>query len=207
MEIRSSQGIAGLVLFAIATVYTAFQVVGGHPDLDTWNALAWIILMFTSFNSASRPLPEDLASVRTYLHWVVTPRKLIIARTVHHSFVLIILASLLLFAMGLFLGTAELNAVSILSFLAGMILTGVALASTLTLLAAISARAGAGYGLTAILGLPLIIPIILVSTQFGSDILTGLTLAQSSENLFFLLTLATGSSVFGYVLFPYLWRS
>ena len=207
MEIRSSQRIAGLVLFAIATVYTAFQVVGGHPDLDTWNALAWIILMFTSFNSASRPLPEDLASVRTYLHWVVTPRKLIIARTVHHSFVLIILASLLLFAMGLFLGTAELNAVSILSFLAGMILTGVALASTLTLLAAISARAGAGYGLTAILGLPLIIPIILVSTQFGSDILTGLTLAQSSENLFFLLTLATGSSVFGYVLFPYLWRS
>jgi len=207
MELRSSQGIAGLVLFAIATVFTAFQVIGGHPDPETWNAMAWIILMFTSFNSASRPLPEDLASVRTYLHWVVTPRNLIIARTIHHSSVLIILASLLLFAMGLFLGTAELTSLSILWFLVGMILTGVALASTLTLLAAISARAGAGYGLTAILGLPLIIPVILVSTQFGSDILSGLTLAQSSDNLLFLLTLAVGSSVFGYVLFPYLWRS
>jgi heme exporter protein B len=207
MEIRSSQGIAGLVLFAIASVYTGFQVVGGNPDPDTWNALAWIILMFTSFNSASRPLPEDLASVRTYLHWVVSPRKLIIARTIHHSLILIILASLLLFAMGLFLGTAELCILSIFAFLLGMIFTGVALASTLTLLAAISARAGAGYGLTAILGLPLIIPIILVSTQFGSDLLSGLTLAQSSDNLIFLLTLATGSSIFGYVLFPYLWRT
>jgi heme exporter protein B len=207
MEMRSSHNIASLVLFALASVYTAMQVVGGKPDPSTWNAMAWIILMFTAFNSAARLLPEDLSSVRTYTHWTIPPRVMILARTLHHALVMAVLSSLLLFFTGLFLGSANMEFVDMMGFLAGMILTAVALASTLTLLSALSARAGAGYGLTAILGLPLIIPIVLISTQFGSDLISGIALADTAENLLFLGVLSIGISIFGYVLFPYLWRS
>lgn len=207
MEMRSAHNIASLVLFALASVYTAMQVVGGIPDPSTWNAMAWIILMFTAFNSAARLLPEDLSSVRAYMHWTVPPRVMILARTLHQALVMALLSALLLFFTGLFLGSANMGVVDMIGFLAGMMLTAIALASTLTLLSALSARAGAGYGLTAVLGLPLIIPIILISTQFGSDLISGIALADTAENLLFLGALSIGISTFGYVLFPYLWRS
>ena len=78
--------------------------------------------------------------------------------------------------------------------------------TTLTLLALIAARAGSGFGLTAVLGLPLVLPIVLVSTSLGADLLSGMLLADTWHNFAFLGALAAGSGVFGAVLFPYLWR-
>ena len=54
-DARAQHSIAGLVLFAIATVYAAYQVVQGRPEPETWNVLAWIILLFTAFNGVSQP--------------------------------------------------------------------------------------------------------------------------------------------------------
>lgn len=205
MELRSAHSISSLILFALATVYTAFQVISGKAEPETWNALAWIILMFTAFNSAARPMKEDQASVISYLHWTVPPHILIAARTLHQSLIMSALSALVLFAMGIFLGSLETEAM--LYFLLGLIFTGIALACTLTLVSAISARAGAGYGLTAVLGLPLIIPIILISTSFGTDIISGIPLSETFENILFLCAISIGSGALGYILFPYLWRS
>ena len=207
MELKSIHNVSSLVLFAIASTYATLQVIGGKPDPTTWNAIAWIILMFTAFNSASRVLPEDLTSVRAYMHWTVPPKVMIVARTLHQSIIMSILSCLLLFALGLFLGSGNMGTSSIFGFLLGMILTSIGLASTLTLLSALSARAGAGYGLTTVLGLPLIIPIIMISTSFGSDLVTGVALGQTVQNLYYLGGLSIVIGVYGYILFPYLWRS
>ena len=47
-DLRESHGIASLILFAIATVYAVYLVVQGRPDPSTWNAMAWVILLFTA---------------------------------------------------------------------------------------------------------------------------------------------------------------
>ena len=207
MDVRSIHNVMSLVIFALASTYAVLQVLGGKPSPDTWNAIAWVILMFTAFNSASRVLPEDLTSVRSYMHWVVPPRTMIVARTLHQSIIMSLLSVLLLFALGLFLGNANMGTESILGFLLGMMLTAIGLASTLTLLSALSARAGAGYGLTAVLGLPLIIPIIMISTSFGTDLVSGASLSSTVHNLYYLGGLSIAIGVYGYILFPYLWRS
>ena len=207
MDMRSFHNVMSLILFALASTYTVLQVLGGKPDPNTWNAIAWVILLFTAFNSASRVLPEDITSVRSYMHWTVPPRTMIVARTLHQSIIMSLLSTLLLFALGLFLGSANMDTVSIFGFLAGMVLTSIALSSTLTLLSALSARAGASYGLTAVLGLPLIIPIIMISTSFGSDLVAGVEFTNTVQNLYYLGGLSIGIGVYGYVLFPYLWRS
>ena len=207
MDMRSIHNVMSLILFALASTYTVLQVLGGKPDPNTWNAIAWVILLFTAFNSASRVLPEDITSVRSYMHWTVPPRTMIVARTLHQSIIMSLLSTLLLFALGLFLGSANMDTVSIFGFLAGMVLTSIALSSTLTLLSALSARAGASYGLTAVLGLPLIIPIIMISTSFGSDLVAGVEFTNTVQNLYYLGGLSIGIGVYGYVLFPYLWRS
>ena len=88
-----------------------------------------------------------------------------------------------------------------------MVLTAIALGFTLTLLALIAVRAGAGFGMTAILGLPLVLPIVLVSTRLGGELMSGVLLADAWHHFAFLGALSVGSGVFGAVLFPYLWRA
>ncbi|HBS20192.1 MAG TPA: hypothetical protein DEA66_05045 [Flavobacteriales bacterium] len=130
-----------------------------------------------------------------------------LARTLHNVVVLTGLACLVVFFMGLLLGWAKLDGMRIAGFVGGMALTAVALGTTLTLLALIAARAGAGFGMTAVLGLPLVLPVVLVSTTLGSELMSGVSLADTWHNFAFLGALAAGSGVFGAVLFPYLWRA
>ena len=170
-DVRSQHSIAGLVLFAIATVYAAYQVVQGRPEPETWNALAWIILLFTAFNGVSRTLEEDRSEVLAYLRTTVQPLHFMLARTLHNVVVLTGLACLVVFFMGLLLGWAKLDGMRIAGFVGGMALTAVALGTTLTLLALIAARAGAGFGMTAVLGLPLVLPVVLVSTTLGLSLI------------------------------------
>ena len=206
-DVRAQHSIAGLVLFAIATVYAAYQVVQGRPEPETWNALAWIILLFTAFNGVSRTLEEDRSEVLAYLRTAVQPLHFMLARTLHNVVVLTGLSCLVVFFMGLLLGWAKLDGMRIAGFVGGMALTAVALGTTLTLLALIAARAGAGFGMTAVLGLPLVLPVVLVSTTLGSELMSGVSLADTWHNFAFLGALAAGSGVFGAVLFPDLWRA
>lgn len=206
-DLRESHGVAGLVLFAIATVYAVYQVVQGRPDPETWNAMAWVILLFTAFNSVSRPLEEDRPEVLTYLRTTIQPTHYMIARVLHNILVLSGLSVLVLLFMGLLIGWGNLSDGRLWGFVAGMVMTAWALGTTLTLLALIASRAGAGFGMTAVLGLPLVLPIVLVSTNLGSDLMRGVLVADCLQNFAFLGALTAGSGVLGVVLFPYLWRA
>ena len=205
-DVRAQHGIAGLVLFAVATVYAVYQVVRGRPEPETWNAMAWVILLFTAFNGVSRSLEEDRPEVLAYLRTAVQPLHFMLARTLHNVVVLSGLSCLVVAFMGLLLGWGNLDGARVGGFVAGMVLTAFALGTTLTLLALIAARAGAGFGLTAVLGLPLVLPTVLVSTTLGDELMRGVLVADTWHNFAFLGALAAGSGVFGAVLFPYLWR-
>jgi heme exporter protein B len=206
-DLRATHGVAGLVLFAIATLYAVYQVVRGRPEPATWNAMAWVILLFTAFNGVSRTLEEDRPEVLAYLRTTVQPVHYMLARMLHNTAILAGLACFVLAFMGLLLGWAELEGPRLWGFVAGMVLTSIALGTTLTLLALIAARAGAGFGMTAVLGLPLILPIVLVATTLGDDLMRGVVVADTALNFAFLGVLGLGSGTLGVVLFPYLWRA
>ena len=140
---------------------------------------------------------EDRREVLAYLRTTVQPLHYMLARTLHNVIVLCGLACLVLGCMGLLLGWAELNGARLAGFASGMILTAIALGFTLTLLALIAVRAGAGFGMTAILGLPLVLPIVLVSTRLGGELMSGVLLADAWHHFAFLGALSVGSGVFG----------
>ena len=206
VEFRQGHALIGLLLFALSSVYAAFQSVGDDAGAESWNALIWIVLIFTAFNAMARPHPDDRPENRQYLTHVVRPLEWMLARTIYHWALMTVLAALVFAAFSLFLGTDHLVGGRGWWLFAGLELAGWALASCLTLLAAIAALAGAGFGLTAVMGLPLIVPIVLVATRFGNDLLSGLSGEETVENLLFLGALAGGITAFGLVLFPYLWR-
>ena len=206
-DIRAKHGVSGLVLFAVATVYATYQIAGGHPNPEVWNAMAWVILLFTSFNGVSRSLEEDRPEVLSYLRTTVRPLHYVMARTMHNVVVLGGLACMVLAFFGLLMGWSELEGWRLWGFLAAMVSTAIALGTMLTLLALIAARAGGGFGMTAVLGLPLVLPIVLVCTNLGKALLQGHLLSDTWHHFMFLGALTVGSGVLGAVLFPYLWRA
>ena len=206
MELRQKNGLAGLILFAIAAVYACYQVAWSRADADAWNALAWVILLFSAFNAVSKSWPDDSAEMRSYLIHVVRPHEWILARITFFSLLLSGLTCIVFLSFVLFLGTEHLSWTQGLSFFGGMQLTAIAMASLLAMIQALAIRAEGGFGLIAVLGLPLIIPVILIATRYGMEILNGVLFLDAAHNLLFLATLSVGFGAFGYILFPYLWR-
>ncbi len=205
MELRQKNGLAGLVLFAIAAVYTCYQVAGSRADADAWNALAWVVLLFSAFNAVSKSWPDDSPEMRNYLIHVVRPHEWILARITFFCLLLCGLTCIVFLAFTLFLGTEHLSGNQGLAFFGGMQLTAMAMASLLAMIQALAVRANGGFGLIAVLGLPLIIPVILIATRYGMEILNGVAFLDTAHNLLFLATLSAGFGALGYILFPYLW--
>jgi heme exporter protein B len=104
------------------------------------------------------------------------------------------------------MGTTHFEGMRFFWMLLGMVVTAWSLAGAITLLSALAARAGAGFGLTAVLGIPLVVPILLLSSRFGQAVISGLGTAEKGESLLFLGTFGVGAAAMGFVLFPYLWR-
>lgn len=206
IEFRQKHGIAALFLFALSSVYACYQVAGGRASMDSWNALAWVVLMFSAFNAVAKPWAEDQAGLRAYLKTTLRPAEWFLARTVYFILILEVLALLIFVAFALFLGTEHLSGSKGWAFALGLQGTALAFATLLSMLGMIASRAGAGFGLTAVLGLPLIIPIILISTRYGSDVLRGIAFGDTAHHLLFLAVLSGGIGLLGYILFPYLWR-
>lgn len=206
VEIRNKHGILGLLIFAIAAVYVCYQTTGSSVHSESWNALIWVVLLFTAFNAVSKPWADDSAGLRSVLFHTVSPQHWILARILYYSLMLCAMGAAVFLGFVLFLGLEPFKSSSALHFFLGVELTALALAALLALIQAIASRAGGGFSLISVLGLPLIIPIILISTRFGSDLISGMAFADTAHHLLFLATLTSGFVALGYILFPYLWR-
>tara|TARA_B100000963_G_C22627997_1_gene673374 strand:+ start:64 stop:747 length:684 start_codon:yes stop_codon:yes gene_type:complete len=206
VELRNRHGIAGLLVFAIAAVYTCYQATGTRALQESWNALAWVVLLFAGFNAVSKPWADDDSAVRTFLVHTVKPQHWLIARNLYYIVLLGSVSTVTFAAFLLFLGADHFTEWTVLQYYAGVIFTSTAMASLLATVQAIAARAGGGFSMISVLGLPLIIPIILVSNRYGSDLMRGIAFGDTAHNLLFLATLSAGFSALGYLLFPYLWR-
>ena len=157
VELRNRHGIAGLLVFAVAAVYACYQATGTHAEQESWNALAWVVLLFAGFNAVSKPWADDDEGVRAFLIHAVQPQHWLIARTLYYMVLLGTVSTVTFAAFLLFLGIDHLSGWTAGHYYAGVMLTSTALASLLAMIQALASRAGGGFSLIAVLGLPLII--------------------------------------------------
>ncbi|MEJ7659259.1 MAG: hypothetical protein WKG07_06335 [Hymenobacter sp.] len=119
-----------------------FQLSGrAAARAPAWNALFWIILLFAALGAAGRGLAQESAGLRLYYYTVARPEAVVLAKILYNALLLLALAVPGLLLYTLLLGNPvqdwPLYALSI-----G--LGAVSLASSLTLVAGIAARAGQG---------------------------------------------------------------
>jgi heme exporter protein B len=209
LEWRQRSALAGLLLYVGGTVYVSylsFTLRGGLPPAPAWNALFWIILLFAALGAAGRGLAQESTGLRLYYYTVARPEAVILAKIAYNALVLLALA-----APGLLLYTMLLgNPVQDWGlFVANVALGAVSLASSLTLVSGIAARAGqAGGGtLIAVLGLPVLVPVLLIVVKVSKNALDGLPWDASQGPMLSLIALNFIVGAVSYILFPFLWRS
>jgi len=206
LDLRQRATWGGMLLYVVSAVYVCYLAVKGGLGVATWNALFWIILLFAAFNALTRSFQREDAGRHLYLYTLVDPRSVVLARALYNGATMVLLSVLSLLFYALFLGGEAMEGANMGQFLLAVILGGTGFAAVLTLISAIAARAGNGLGLMAILGFPIVLPMLLAVVRASKLALDGVAWSVNSTYFGGLVLLDVITVTLAWLLFPYLWR-
>jgi heme exporter protein B len=211
-EWRQRYAINGMLLYLISTIfvcYMSFNLKAGVIDNITWNALFWIIILFTSVNSIAKSFIQESQGRQLYFYSIASPEAIILSKVIYNTTLSISLALLgfVIYALVMSGGLWSIEGMDYTYFLIAIVLGAMGFASCLTMVSAIASKAQNSTSLMAILSFPVIIPLILVVIKLSKNAMDGLDRAASNDEILTLVAINAITLAVSYILFPYLWRS
>ena len=207
LEWRQRYAVNGIILYLASTIficYMSFNLKLGIVDPIVWNALFWIIILFTAVNAVAKSFLQESYGRTLYYFNLVKPEHFIISKIIYYTG-LLLLMSLIGF---LFYSVVMSNPVEdIVMYLLVILLGSIALSSTLTLTSAIASKASNSSSLMAVLSFPVIIPLLLVIIRTSKNAMDGIDRSVYTQDLVILVAINSIIITLSYLLFPYLWRS
>ncbi len=203
IEWRERFALSGIFLYVLSASFIVFSIWRQLPERE-WGLTFWIIFLFSALMAVLKTFGREHEGRYFYYYTLYHPLELFAAKAIYNLGLLL----LIFFVLWLVLGTMAGNPVVRWEwFLITGILSCAGLAALLTLISAISIKTQQNASMTAILGLPLMIPLIINMLRLTAYS-TGTTPDTNPWNEFSLL-LSLTSLVLGLSLwlFPYLWRS
>lgn len=209
IEFRNKYVIGGILLYVFSTVlliYFALQYTNSVKELNPviWSIFFWLIILFSSVNAIANSFFREPESRFYYYYWLVSPQALIVAKLAYNFLftVLITGVTFIVFSM-----TISAPVVNYPVFLATIILGGTGYSFLFTTMSAIASRAGNSATLLAVLGFPLVIPLIVFLTRLSAACIAGPEVTdEMTKNLMLLVAFNIVQPTLALVLFPYIWR-
>lgn len=207
VEWRNRYALNGLLLYLVCTIficYLSFNVRVNQLNPPTWNALFWIIMVFSAVNAIAKSFLQEQPGRVFYYYSIIDPRILIGARIIYNSILMLILGLLGFVFYALVLG----NPIADMTyFILTVILASIGFSATFTMISAIASKAGNNQTLMAILGFPVILPVLLIVIKLSKNAIDGIDRASSLDELLTLLAINVLVGALSFLLFPYLWRT
>ena len=203
LELKQKYVLNGILLYLISTIFVTYLAFDRIIDVETWNSLFWIILLFVAVNGISKSFVQESPARHLYYYTIASPQAILLSKVLYNLFLMSILSVL---SFGFFLLLMGNLVVNIPLFLVALLMGSFGLASILTMMAAIASRASNNFSLMAILSFPIVLPLLTTLMKVSH---TSLTTGQWSGNwgfIIILLTINVTVIVLAYLLFPYLWR-
>lgn len=202
LELRHQHTFYGIVLYVISTVFVVYLTMG-QPEQQVWNGLFWIVQLFVCINAVAKSFLAENNGRMLYYYSVVEARDFVLAKLLYNAVLMLLMAALCLLIFILFLDNPFVH---LYKFVVISLLGGLGLSLVFTFLAAIAAKAKQQASLMAIMGMPVIIPQLLLLMKisvvaFSSVIQTGFW--QMAGLLLLLDIMVVALAI---VLFPYLWK-
>lgn len=206
LELKNKVAVGSLVLYVVSSLFVAYLSFRKIVDLNTFNALFWVIVLFAAVQVSSRSFDKE-ASGRFYtLYSLASAQEIITAKILFNFIFLAFTGIITTFFYILFMGSSILEDANIGMFLIAVLLGSGGLSMFLTLITGIAFKADNNVGLTSILGFPIILPFLLAVLRFSKNAILGLPWAVNMQYLALIGLLCVLGLLLSYILFPYLWR-
>lgn len=195
-----------VLLFVVSATFAAYQVffvARAKVNPLVWNAIFWLIISFSSFQVVGRSFVRELEHQFWYYFFLLPAGVLIGSKLIYHYLFLQVAALFTWFFLALFFrNPIQDNGL----FLLNVQLASLGLSAGLTLISAISARAGSNAALLPVLGFPMVLPTLLLAIRISVVAIDGLGWEVAQRNIFTLLGFDAILLALSFLLFPYLWR-
>jgi len=203
LEWRQKHAIGGILLYLVSTIFICYLAFAGIMNAQTWNALYWIIMAFASLNLVLKSFTDENTGRKLYFYTLASPVSVIFSKIIINTLVMFFLGILGYLLFSLFMGNMAQNMVAWWMVL----LMGVwGFASVLTMVSAIAGQTRNNFTLMAVLGFPLILPMILLLIKSSAAAIAGAATSAILPDALVILLLIAISLTLSYVLFPYLWK-
>ncbi|GAA4434103.1 heme exporter protein CcmB [Pontibacter saemangeumensis] len=207
LEWRQKYAFNGMLLYVSSTVfvcYLSFGLRSGALTVPVWNAVLWIILLFTSVNAIAKSFMQENRGRLLYFYSIVSPQGVILSKIIYNALLMLVLALICALFYGLVLGNPVQD---VPMFLLSILLGALGFATSLTMISGIASKAANSSTLMAVLSFPVIVPMLLMLIKMSKNALDGLDRSASLDELLTLLAINMIVVTVSYILFPYLWRS
>lgn len=203
LEWRNKHTISGMLIYVVSTIFVCYLSFKRIIDVSTWNALFWIILLFAATNAIAKSFLQESKGKLLYYYTLTSPQSFIISKIIYNAAIMVVLSLLSLLFYTLLIG----NVIADLPmFIIGLLIGSTGFAANLTLISAIASKASNNTSLTAILGFPIILPMLLSIIRFSKFAIDGISWSVNLKYLLVILFLNVIVVALSFILFPYLWR-
>lgn len=203
LEQRQKYAFQGILLYVVSTIFICKFSFREVQSVHSWNALFWIILLFAAVNGIAKSFVQENRGRLLYLYTLCDPRALIMAKMLYNALLMFVLsmAGLLIYILLVGNPVQDYAQFLLITFLGSM-----GLATTFTMISAIASKAGNNFTLMAILGFPVMLPLLITVIRASKNAIDGLDWSVSWKFHLAVAALNVLVVALSYLLFPYLWR-
>ena len=203
LELRQQHTLYGILLYIASTVFVLSLSVD-ELDAKVWNGLFWVIQLFICVNAVAKSFLQESRGRMLYYYSIVSPVAFVLAKLVYNLALMLVMSLISLFLYSVFINNPVSNA---MQFIGIVILGGTSISLVFTLMSAIAAKANNNAVLMAILGFPVILPMLLLlmrlsKAAFNEVFKEGVVLQLTG----IIICLDALIIAMAAVLFPYLWK-
>lgn len=201
-EWRQKTAFYSVILYAGATVFSIY-LMAGQPEGEIWNVLFWITQLFIAINGVAKSFLQEPPQRYRYYYTLVKPATFLGAKLIYSVLLMLVMSGISLGLFCLMLGTPIKQAgVFFLTAFTGAL----SLSLLFTFLSAVAARAGQSATLMAILGFPLITPLLMMLAKLSLSAVSPIYQEGWWTLALVLIAIDLMIVVLGLILFPFLWQ-
>lgn len=202
MEWRQRHTLFGVLLYVGSSVFVVYMM-NGQPAGKVWNALFWITQLFVATNAVAKSFLQESAERFRYYFTIVHPVSFLLAKMIYSILLMLVMNAVTFALFSLLLGTPleQAGLFFVISALGGLSLSVV-----FTFLSAIAAKAGQNAALMAVLGFPLVTPMLLMLSNLALKAVTPVYQPDWWKVATTLGMLDGLVVLLGVILFPFLWQ-